>query len=367
MTALPRLKAITVGSATVDIIATVASDDIERMTLHNSTTSFLLLEPGRKVDASSVITQTGGGAVNAAVSLARLGLDVSALVKLGEDHNAEKIIDRLSQEGIGTNLVRTCRGDGPDEAGGETTAVSVMIASHDRNAAIFTHRGANGFLTEADVAPQAFAGADLVYVTNLSNDSANRFPSIVSHAKAAGAFVAVNPGIRQLTRKTDPFFDSLRHVDLLVCNYEEARALVPALVNRTGWERQSAPLLEGETGPCLEIEGFRLSLADYTRRLMDLGPRYVAVTHGANGSYLADDTGLHHQSAIQTQVLGTVGAGDAFASTLAAALVRGEDSARATLLAAHNAASVVRHVDAQGGLMTLDALKKAAGLSPSQL
>ena len=172
--------------------------------------------------------------------------------------------------------------------------------------------------------------------------------------------MAVNPGIRQLTRKTDPFFDSLRHVDLLVCNYEEARALVPALVNRTGWERQSAPLLEGETGPCLEIEGFRLSLADYTRRLMDLGPRYVAVTHGANGSYLADDTGLHHQSAIQTQVLGTVGAGDAFASTLAAALVRGEDSPRATLLAAHNAASVVRHVDAQGGLMTLDALKKAA-------
>ena len=299
MTTAPRLKAITVGSAT----ATVASDDIERMTLHNSTTSFLLLEPGRKVDASSVITQTGGGAVNAAVSLARLGLDVSALVKLGDDHNAEKIIDRLSQEGIGTNLVRTCRGDGPDEAGGETTAVSVMIASHDRNAAIFTHRGANGFLTEADVAPEAFAGADLV----------------------------------------------------------------SALVNRTGWERQSAPLLEGEAGPCLEIEGFRLTLANYTRRLMDLGPRYVAVTHGANGSYLADGTGLHHQPAIPTQVLGTVGAGDAFASTLAAALVRGEDNARATLLAAHNAASVVRHVDAQGGLMTLDALKKAAGLSPSQL
>ncbi len=173
--------------------------------------------------------------------------------------------------------------------------------SPGRKAPIFTHRGANGCLTEADVAPQAFAGADLVYVTNLSNDSANRFPSIVSHGKAAGAFVAVNPGIRQLTRKTDPFFDSLRHVDLLVCNYEEARALVPALVNRTGWERQSAPLLEGETGPCLEIEGFRLSLADYTRPLMDLGPRYVAVTHGANGSYLADDTCLHHQSATQTQ------------------------------------------------------------------
>jgi len=67
------MKAITVGSATIDVIATVDDADIERMTLHNVTASFLLLEPGRKVDARSVITQTGGGAVNAAVALRRLG------------------------------------------------------------------------------------------------------------------------------------------------------------------------------------------------------------------------------------------------------------------------------------------------------
>ena len=51
------MKAITVGSATIDIIALIADDDVERMTMHNATSSFLLLEQGKKVDASSISTQ----------------------------------------------------------------------------------------------------------------------------------------------------------------------------------------------------------------------------------------------------------------------------------------------------------------------
>lgn len=340
------MKAVTVGSATVDVIATVDSDDIERMTLHNSTTSFLLLEPGRKVDATGVITRTGGGAVNAAISLARQGFDVSALVKLGDDHNAEKVTDRLREEGVSTELVRTCDA--------ELTAVSVMIASHDRNAAIFTHRGANCSLSDSDVAADSFQGADLVYVTNLSNQSADRYPDIVSRAKGAGSFVASNPGIRQLTQKTDAFFDSLANVDLFICNFDEARALVPALVERTGWNRAQAAL--PSEGPVLEIEGFRLALGDYFARLHGLGPTHVAVTHGGGGAFLSSAGRMCHQAAVRATVQGTVGAGDAFASTLAAGLVSELAPQVAAERAARNAASVVEHVDAQSGLLSADRL-----------
>lgn len=340
------MKAVTVGSATVDVIATVDSDDIERMTLHNSTASFLLLEPGRKVDATSVITQTGGGAVNAAVSLKRLGFDVSALVKVGDDHNAEKIVDRLTEIGIATDLVRTCDS--------EATAVSVMIASHDRNAAIFTHRGANCSVTDADVSAQSFVGADLVYVTNLSNQSADRFPDIVARAKAAGAFVAANPGIRQLTGKTAPFFDSLPHIDLFTCNFEEARALVPSMMERTGWDRETEAAPPG--APVLEIEGFRLPLTAWFRRVHAFGPRFAAITNGGKGAYVSDGQSVHLEPARKANVVGTAGAGDAFASTLAASLVKGLPVSKAAAMAAANAASVVAHVDTQSGLKTWDAL-----------
>lgn len=344
------MKAITVGSATIDVIATVDDNDIECMTLHNVTASFLLLEPGRKVDASSVITQTGGGAVNAAVALRRLGFDVSALIKVGADHNAEILFERLREEGIGTELVRV--------AEGQATAVSVMIASHDRNAAIFTHRGANGFLSDEDVARSVFDGADLVYVTNLSNDSADRFPDIVARAKDAGAFVAANPGIRQMTRKTAPLYDNLCHIDLFSCNRREASTLVPALVHRTGWDSQSAKRRSGD-GPMLELEGFRLSLTEFFHRVHGLGPRFITVTDGSAGAYLSDGAGVYFQPSIETEVVGTAGAGDAFTATLTAGLVQGVDPVVAMRRAARNAASVVGYVDTQSGLLSAAALAEA--------
>lgn len=344
------MKAITVGSATVDVIATVPSADIERMTLQNRHTSFLLLEPGKKVDARSVVRQTGGGAVNAAVSLSRQGFQVAALVKLGSDPDAETILSRLREEGIDTGLVR--------HSATETTAVSVMIASHDRNAAIFTHRGANRTLEDADVPAEAFTGADLVYVTNLSNASVERFPDILARAKAAGAFVAVNPGILQLTRRTTDFFDNLRNADLFTCNFDEARALVPTLVDRMGWDRRHVQSQDQGPLPELAIEGFHLPLEDYFKRVHTHGPRFVAVTMGGDGAYLSDaQNGIHFEPTLKVEVVGTAGAGDAFASTLAGSLVRGLPIADAARLAARNAASVVSFIDTQTGLLRLDALE----------
>ena len=42
-----HMKALTVGGAMLDTIAIIADDRIERMTMLNADTSFLLLEEGR--------------------------------------------------------------------------------------------------------------------------------------------------------------------------------------------------------------------------------------------------------------------------------------------------------------------------------
>ena len=160
------MKALTVGGAMIDTIAVIANDRIERMTMRNADMSFLLLEEGRKNEAEDVSTHCGGGAVNAAISLARLGYDVSALVKLGQDARAETILARLAEEHVSTRFaMRDARAP---------TGASVLISSHDRNAAIFTFRGANTLLEPNDLKPDAFA-CDLVYVSSLSNESADSF------------------------------------------------------------------------------------------------------------------------------------------------------------------------------------------------
>ena len=171
------MKALTVGSAMIDTIAIMASDSIERMSMRNAESSFLLLEEGRKTDALEVSTHCGGGAINTAVAMSRLGLDVATLVKVGRDERAETILARLMEEQVSTRWVLR------DER--EPTGASVLISSHDRNAGIFTFRGANTLLEPEDLRDEMFA-VDLCYISNLSNKSAECFPLLVQAGQSPG-------------------------------------------------------------------------------------------------------------------------------------------------------------------------------------
>ena len=88
------MEILTVGSAMIDTIAIIDSNRIERMSVLNADSSFLLLEEGRKTEAEEISTHPGGGAVNAAVAKARLEMDVSLLAKLGTDARAEAFLAR---------------------------------------------------------------------------------------------------------------------------------------------------------------------------------------------------------------------------------------------------------------------------------
>ena len=211
------MRSLHFGSAMVDTIALVATEDIERLTLSNEGVSFLMVETGRKLPAESITTHIGGGACNTAVSLCRRGWQSSVLARVGRDLNAAAVREHLEQCGVEDRLIPS------DQA----TGTAVMVASHDRNASIFVHRGANERLAIADL--PAFDGVDLVYIASLSSGSADCFPEIVRRAKAAGARIAANPGIRQLGSREDDFFAALPGIDLISFNRPEADALVPAL------------------------------------------------------------------------------------------------------------------------------------------
>ena len=348
------MKILTIGSALIDTIAVIASERIERMTMRNAETSFLLLEEGRKNEAEDVSTFCGGGAVNTAVSMARLGHDVAALVKVGQDARAETIMARLAEERVSTRyVVRDSRAP---------TGASVLISAHDRNAAIFTFRGANTMLEVKDLRKDAFA-TQLVYVSSLSNESADCFPMIIDQAKAEGALVATNPGVRQLTSKANDFRNSLAKIDILAINRDEAGALVPALSE--GFADSGPKLTAGKDGELPELArvgfvgmGYKMSLGAFFRAMHKHGPKWVLVSDGRNGAYVGTPTGLIHCPALEVKVAGTAGAGDAFASTFASLIAEGvapEDAIRAGII---NSASVISHIDTQTGLLKRPALEE---------
>ncbi|MGI9406511.1 MAG: carbohydrate kinase family protein [Hyphomicrobiaceae bacterium] len=348
------MKVLTVGGAMVDTIAIIESDRIERMTMRNADTDFLLLEEGRKIETSDISGHVGGGAVNAAVSLARAGHDVSTLLKLGTDARAETVLARLADEGVSTRwVIRDDRAP---------TGASVLIASHERNAAIFTFRGANTLLEPADLNEAAF-GVDLVYISSLSNDSADRFPELIKRANDNGATVATNPGTRQLSARGGAFFEALDNIDILCINASEADVLVPSLVPRCG---EGGPMFPCEDGvpPRLMTRGFSgggfdMSLPRLICELRSAGVDNVVITDGMHGAFLATADELLWCPVLKTKVVGTAGAGDAFASTLAGQLATKVEPGLALQAAACNAASVVGAIDTQTGLLKKAALSKA--------
>jgi len=345
------LKALTVGSSSVDIITVIADENIERITMVNATASFLLLEQGRKIDAENISIHCGGGAVNVAVSLARLGYDAAVLSKIGIDLNADKVRETLRQEGVSDDLLV--------ESGELGTGVAVMISSHDRNATIFTHRGANTLLHCDDIADDIFNGVDLLYVASLSEGSADCFPHLLKTGREAGARVAANPGIRQLTTRRREFFDALENLDLLTMNRVEAQALLPGT---KGARPKNQPLTLDQDGPelmtrGLHFEGLHLELDRFTQELHERGPRFVVVTDGIKGAYLSAQGHLYFCPVLHTEAAGTAGAGDGFASTVAAYLESGAEPEDALLAATANASSVVEHVDTQTGLLDREKIR----------
>lgn len=362
-------RSLTIGSAMVDIIAIIADRDVERVTLHNATISFLLVEQGRKIDAESISIHVGGGGVNVAVALRRLGHPVDALVKLGCDVEAERVRNHLKSADISTGLVITSKS--------LPTGSAVIIASHDRDAAIYTQRGANTALTPAEIKSVDLRPYNLVYVSPLSDASADCFSVAVTRASEAGAFTVANPGIRQITTRSPDLLNALGQLDLLVINAKEAAALAPALMAFAGncpAPQRSDPTAEAQTLSLLK-DGLRLNdvtfpFVWFLKTLENGGARRVAVTNGRDGSYLYCGGEILHCPARPVTVKGTAGAGDAFCATLAHGLSGGLAAPQALRQAAVNAASVVRWTDTQSGLLDQAALSKetlAADLPISQL
>ena len=271
----------------VDTIAVIDDDLIERMSMNNADRAYLLLEEGRKTEAAVISTHAGGGAVNAAICFARLGFDVSVIVKLGADDRAALVKDTLAKEGVRTDrLVHT---------GLAGSGASVLISAHDRNAAIFTFRGSNSLLKLEDLSDPAFA-AGIVYVSTLSDASALLFPDIVKKAAGSGAFVAVNPGIRQLAGHGEDFQSALTDISLLSMNRDEAATLLPRLLAASS--KPSRTISQSQKSDNADLmrrgfaaSGFTMSLPHFFEALLASGPRCILVTDGKRGAYAADQSG----------------------------------------------------------------------------
>ncbi len=181
-------------------------------------------------------------------------------------------------------------------------------------------------------------------------------------ARAAGALVAVNATVRQLSAHPEAFLANLAKIDILALNRREAEALLPALVAKVGHSGPLPRVAAGEHLPALLTRGlvagsFEIGLPAFLGTLRALGTRYVMLTDGGGGAFVCADWDIIYCPAASTAVASTAGAGDAMAATFAAFITMEYPADVALRAATLNAASVVSHIDTQSGLLRRDKLE----------
>jgi sulfofructose kinase len=282
-------RVVCIGIATLDSIAVVDR----------------LPQPGERMPAREARVAGGGVAATAAVALARLGVPVAFIGRVGDDAAGAMVAEGLTREGVDTSSLRVVPGRTP------VTLVFVEAGSGERTLVPDTRGVPPIELTDADVA--GCAAAEWIHVDQTGHPA-------VARLREAGVRTPVSFDGGNVDREYD-----LRQVDLYA---PTERALLARYPGRSLDDAVSAAAAEG--------------------------PELVVVTRGSRGSVGRSGASpvVAQAAGIESAVVSTLGAGDVFHGALLAALLDGRALPDALRWANAAAALSCRALDGRSAIPT---------------
>lgn len=214
-----------------------------------------------------------------AAGLARLGVDVGLVARVGDDSFGERTSELLAERGVDTTELRTEPG---------ATGLSVILSDNDR--AILTLPGAMAGLTLAEVREAlARSRARHLHVASffLVPAFASGLAQVLAEARAAGVTTSLDPNWDPAETWTG-IADCLPHLDLLLPNATEAIELAVVLTGSLPADAVAA-----------------------ARALAAAGPTIV-VKDGGAGGFAVTGSDLVSAPALPISLVDTTGAGDSF-------------------------------------------------------
>lgn len=281
------------------------------------------LARGETLMARSFDIGPGGKGSNAAVACARQGARVSVVARIGKDDFGRMALDLWMREGIATRHV--------EQADGERSGVAQILVYDDGDNSIAVAPGAGAGLGPPQVqAARETIAASRVVMASCEVPLAATLEAF-RIARECGVLTLLNPAPAQ------PLPDELLAMtDVLTPNETE----LLALANGASGDSDAA-----------------------ARAMLARGVGAVVATLGAQGCQLwgGDGAQAHLDGWRMEAVADTIGAGDTFTGSLAAALARGEPLEQAMHWANAAAALSVTGHGAIGGMPSLDQTRRLLG------
>jgi ribokinase len=290
-------------------------DDYEH-TYQNEHGKWLAVPFGTKIPYERVeIIEAVGNAANAAVAFARLGLDSAFVTNVGADTHGRDMIKALDKQHVDSRFVRINPG--------KKSNYHYVLWYKEERTILIKHE-------EYDYHWPHLRPAETPQWVYFSSISQHAIPY---HDQVADWLddnpdvkMAFQPGTFQMEAGTERLRRIYKRSEILILNREEA-------------------VIVGG--------GNHDDVHDLINHLHALGPRIVVVTDGPNGAYASDGDNRFQMPLYPDPAppVDRTGAGDSFASTFTAALIKGKSLEEALQWAPINSMSVVQKVGAQAGLL----------------
>lgn len=310
-----QIDVLSIGDVVTDCFIKLFDDRAH--TYQNEDGMWLAMPFGMKVpfDHAEVI-EAVGNASNAAVSFAKLGLKSGLISNVGEDQYGRDIIAALHKKRVDSRFVHI----NPDKV----SNYHYVLWYKEERTILIKHE-------EYDYHWPRFRSNDIpkwIYFSSISKNALDKYHDYVADWLEENPDVkfAFQPGTFQIEAGAERLHGLYKRAEVLIVNREEA----------------------------VQISGGNYDdLHDLLNRLHGLGPRVVVVTDGPAGAYASDGENRFKMPPYPDPAppFERTGAGDAFASTFVAALIKGNTIEGALQRAPINSMNVVQHVGAQEGLL----------------
>ena len=336
---------ITIGSATQDVFIQSDVASIVSVSQISKKSDFMSFPYGAKTEIADFTKSLGGGAVNTATNLANLGFKTSTIIKLGNDELNNIIKLKLAKSGIDImNIIDSEK---------YLTGFSIILVSFQGDRTVLAHRGANAHVAEKEVNFEAIKNSRWVYVSPLSGDSNKILDKIAKFCEENKVNLALNAGTTALKKGANYFTRIMETAQIVVLNKEEATLVTKIQVRPDTKEvKFSHELIHPDIINMLKI-------------LRGKTATIVVITDGKNGVYCYDGKSVFRCPAYPSNVVSTLGAGDAFASTFTATIDKFDgDIVKALKYASVNSASVCSHFGAQEGFLKFDEIEEKLSANP---
>jgi sugar/nucleoside kinase (ribokinase family) len=309
-----QIDILSVGDVVTDAFIKLLDDQAE--VVEENGVKWLAMPFATKLPFDHVeIAQAVGNAANAAAAFARLGLKAGFMTNVGGDSEGRDMITALHRQKVDTRFVRI----NPDKR----SNYHYVLWYKDERTILIKHE-------EYDYHWPHLRPTEIprwIYFSSISEHALEYHDQVSDWLdENPGVRLAFQPGTFQMKAGTERLKRIYQRTEVLVLN------------------RQEAAFVSG---------GDANNLHDLFDRLHGLGANIVIITDGPEGAYASDGQNRYSMPLYPDPAppKERTGAGDAFASTLVAALVKGLSLEEALQWAPINSMSVVQQVGAQAGLL----------------